>query len=145
MGEAKIFEARFPLVYNTVFDKSIFEEWCGKFETETSSASRPLKPSAEIRKIFAEHGITHVYVNWLELLRYRSTYTYTDFVTPKRFQDLQQKGVLGPAWRIPHAYAEWEKVSQGYRDDVDKWGPSLRRRFPEGNGLVTYEVFPVLQ
>src|SRR4029079_7715206 len=27
VGDAEMFEARFPVVYNTVFDHSIFEEW----------------------------------------------------------------------------------------------------------------------
>ena len=34
------------------------------------------------------YGITHVAVNWQELLRYRTTYGYTDFVTPGRFRTL---------------------------------------------------------
>ena len=30
VGDAEVFDARFPIVYNTVFDRSIFQEWTAK-------------------------------------------------------------------------------------------------------------------
>ncbi|MCH5373363.1 MAG: glycosyltransferase family 39 protein, partial [Planctomycetes bacterium] len=30
VGEANVFDARFPIVYNTVFDESLLERWCAK-------------------------------------------------------------------------------------------------------------------
>lgn len=143
VGDAEIFDARFPLVYNTVFDQSIFEQWCGKSDAALSSAHRPLKSAEEIRRTFAEQGITHVYVNWLEILRYRTSYRYTDFVTPAKFAELQRMGVLGPAWSTSSAFQLWEDTNPGYRAEVDRWGPTLRVKSPQGDFLKTFEVFPI--
>ena len=88
VGEADIFDARFPVVYNTVFDKSLFRQWMA------IPGTQQFKPAAEIRGKLQAEGITHLFVNWKEILRYRTTYGYTEFVTPKRFQKLQQLGIL---------------------------------------------------
>ena len=95
VGEAAVFDARREVVYNTVFDRSIFQDWLtnGRFGQE--NREYPLKPAAEIRQTLKEHGITHIFVNWAEVRRYRSTYGYTDFVTPERFEQLQSLGILG--------------------------------------------------
>jgi hypothetical protein len=143
VGDAEIFDARFPLVYNTVFDKSIFEEWCGKSDPALSSVDRPLRSAEEIRRTFAEQGITHVYVNWLEILRYRTSYRYTDFVTPEKFAELQRMGVLAPAWSTSGAFQLWEETNPSYRAEVERWSPSLRVRSAKGEFLKTFEVFPV--
>src|SRR6185369_16852911 len=63
VGEAELFDATFPYAYNTVFDKSLFEEWCGDPTFVGPSNDRPLKPAASIRQILKENGITHVFVN----------------------------------------------------------------------------------
>src|SRR4029077_13634061 len=93
VGDAEMFEARFPVVYNTVFDRSIFEDWFAARPGEGGAMGDP----EAIRKKLADEGITHVYVNWLEILRYRApgSYGYTDFVTPERFDQLQKLRVLG--------------------------------------------------
>eukprot|EP00913_Durusdinium_trenchii_P028496 g26724.t1 len=95
VGEAEVFDARFPLVYNTVFDRSIFEEWFGKSAEGVNSADKTLRSATNIRATLAKHKITHVFVNWAEIERYRQTYGYTEFVTRERFQALQAMGVLG--------------------------------------------------
>src|SRR5205085_5178337 len=63
VGEAEIFPARFPCEYNTVFDRSLFEEWCGE-PGEVPAKDRPLRAPEAIRATFVQHGITHIYVNW---------------------------------------------------------------------------------
>jgi hypothetical protein len=94
VGEAQVFDARFDHVYNTVFDESIFQRWTSAEVPGLSDAEQPFRPLDEIRAILAEHGITHVFVNWREVERYRNTYGYTDFVTPLRFRELAAGGVL---------------------------------------------------
>jgi hypothetical protein len=96
VGEAQVFDARFQLVYNTVFDISLFELWCSAAERGVTSADQPMRSPDEIRTTLAEHGITHVLVNWEEILRYRTSYRYTDFVAPHRFDWLVEHGVLQP-------------------------------------------------
>ncbi len=103
VGEAQVFDARFEHVYNTVFDESIFQRWTSASVPGLPDAEQPLRPMAEIRTTFAEHGITHLFVNWQEVQRYRETYGYTEFVTPERFRDLVAGGVLreipfDPSW-----------------------------------------------
>src|SRR5690606_19676868 len=96
VGEAQVFDAEFDYVYNTVFDESLFERWTSAAVPGVPPAEQPLRPAGEIRETFEEQGITHVFVNWSEILRYRTTYGYTEYVSPQRFRDLVQKDVLVP-------------------------------------------------
>ena len=92
VGEAEVFDATFPVVYNTVFDDSIFEEWASGNPsvsgTETTAMAHKL----------AENGITHIMVNWFEILRYRlpGSYGYAEFVQPSRINQLVESGLLSP-------------------------------------------------
>ena len=143
VGEAELFDARFAYAYNTVFDKSLFEEWCGVPDPRTRSALRPLKPEAEIRQILKQQGITHVFVNWQEILRYRLTYGYTDFVTPKRFAELQAMGILGPDSSMPGGQP-FDKLDDQSQHELRRWAPELIRDELGQPIFRTFEVFPVL-
>src|SRR5690606_11023422 len=83
--------------FNTVFDKSLFEEWTSDATSDAPHVDRPFRPTPEIRAKLQEEGITHIFVNWREILRYRTTYGYTEYVTPARFESLVAQGVLGPS------------------------------------------------
>lgn len=145
VGEAEIFDARFPLLYNTVFDKSLFEEFCGESgaEYQFRSAERPLRSAAEIRQRFVEQGITHVFVNWQEILRYRTTYGYTEFVSPRKFAELESLGLLDRPWQIPTAYQKWNDLNAQTRQQVLAWGPRLKVRLGTDDWLQTFAVYPV--
>ena len=97
VGEAQVFDLRRESVYNTVFDRSIFQEWFGQPIVGAPAAQWPLRDAREIRAKLRKEGITHVYVNWQEVNRYRKTYGYTKFVTRQRFDQLVQAEVLGPS------------------------------------------------
>ncbi len=144
VGDAEMFVSRFPVVYNTVFDRSIFEEWFA-VKSGGTTGSEGLRDAAEIRETLAAAGITHIYVNWLEVLRYRSpgNYGYTDFVTPERFAELQHLGILGPAWSIPDASMDLDRVDALWQPELESWGKSLITRRLEGASFVTFQVFPV--
>lgn len=84
VGQAAVFHLRHPIVYNTVFDREILEQ-----------VARDAAPG-EIRSRLRDLGVTHVYVDWPEVERYRSTYGYTDFVTPELFAGLVRDRILEP-------------------------------------------------
>jgi len=87
VGDAQPFDLTVPAYYNTVFDDSLFVEI-----VEGRSAE-------EIRARLAELRITHVYVHWDELARYRDTYDrqgFARFIQPEVFQRLVAEGVLDP-------------------------------------------------
>ncbi len=144
VGEAEIFYAEFPLVYNTVFDRSIFEEWCGQ-PGPFASQERPLRLPAEIRAKLQAEGITHLFVNWMEVLRYRQTYGYTDFVHPLRFAALQEDGVIGPPlqWPAGMGLRLVESLNAQERQTVERWAPELIQPSPEGPALVTSALYEV--
>ncbi len=102
VGAADLFHLNRQLVYNTVFDDCLFEQWVrGRSPAEAASA-------------FGSRGVTHVYVSWAEIERYRGTYGYSDFVTPAVFDELVRSGVLrrlslGPGWIV-------SRVGMGDRD-----------------------------
>lgn len=139
VGEAELFDARFPYVYNTVFDKSLFEEWCGAAEFPGDAAERPLKSAADIRQILQSRGITHVFVNWQEILRYRLTYGYTDFVNPRNFERLQAAGILDAGWSLPGAQL-LENMRVDERAEVQRWAPEL---IQSQGGQAVFKTFDV--
>jgi Dolichyl-phosphate-mannose-protein mannosyltransferase len=98
VGDSQMFGARFPVVYNTVFNPSIFKEWlAGAAPSGTKDDDLPLKPPKQILDKLHAEGITHIYIDWDWIRRYREpgNYTFTDFVRPVRFQCLVRDGVLG--------------------------------------------------
>ncbi len=84
VGDAMPYDLGVPVLYNTVFDSSIFEQLV-----------RDRSP-AEIAAELAELHVSYIYVNWAEIARYRSpgNYGFTSFVRPAVFVRLVQAGVL---------------------------------------------------
>jgi hypothetical protein len=87
VGQAAVFHLTHDVVYNTVFDRDIFE-----------SIDDDRSPG-QVRDELARRGISHIYVDWSEITRYRSpgNYGFTDYVTPERFDRLVKAGVLSEA------------------------------------------------
>jgi len=117
VGEAQVFDADFPLVYNTVFDHSIFEQWS----------------AADIRRRFRNEKITHLFVNWQEIHRYRTTYGYTNFVTPERFSTLVERGILNPPTTLAVELSLTDSPQQ------EKFQPR-QIALPSGEQLLIYNV-----
>jgi hypothetical protein len=90
VGQAAVFHLNRPIVYNTVFNIETFE-----------TLTRDRTPT-QIRQALAARGITHVYVDWYEIERYRSpgNYGFTAYVTPAVFARLVSENILGPAESI---------------------------------------------
>ena len=119
VGEAAVFNATFDVVYNTVFDDSIFEQWTSAASDSTPSKNAPMKSADEIRSMLRAQKITHIYVNWSEILRYRQTYGYTDFVTPERFLRLQSMGLLAAPVTVSNG--EWTSLDVQQQTEVSSW------------------------
>jgi hypothetical protein len=85
VGEARVFDLEVPVLYNTCFDGSIFEELVKG------------RTADQIRDAFAGRQIAYVYVHWGEIARYRRTgYGFSDFVQPDVFAKLEEQGILDP-------------------------------------------------
>jgi len=84
VGDSQPFDLRMPVLYSTCFDDSPFQRIVGDRSPE------------EIRASLAREGITHVYVHWGEIARYRATYGFTEFVEPGVFERLVRQGILAP-------------------------------------------------
>ncbi len=84
VGDAQPFDLEVPAQYNTVFDNSIFED--------LASGRTP----EQVREALLARGISHVYVSWPEIERYRSpgNYGITEFLQPRIFAELVAAGVL---------------------------------------------------
>ncbi len=141
IGDAELFEAQFTPVYNTVFDRSIFEQWCGAGEGDPRT--KPLRSLAEIRQTLAAHGITHIYVNWSELLRYRTTYTYTDFVAPERFQALVEGGLVAQPITPDAAWQRVADLPDSWRSQVESWGQALVRDVGGERVIPRWSVYAI--
>ncbi len=99
VGDAEVFDLEVPIVYSTCFDDSMFERLAKGRTAE------------QVRSGLAREGISHVYVHWGEIARYRSpgNYGFTDFVQPAVFDRLVAEGVLEPLPRID------DHPGRGYR------------------------------
>jgi hypothetical protein len=84
VGQAAVFHFRHPIVYNTVFNDETIER-----------VTRGRSPEA-VRQRLQRLGVTHVYVDWFEIERYRSpgNYGFTDYVQPEVFEKLVDAEVL---------------------------------------------------
>ncbi len=120
VGEAEVFDIDRDIVYNTVFDESIFQEWTSAQPGyEVPADEQTMKSAQEIRTILQQNGITHILVNWSEILRYRQTYGYTKYVFPERFVQLQRLGVLEDP--VPLSHGRFSKLSDQNQREVRSW------------------------
>jgi hypothetical protein len=99
VGDAQPFDLETRVYYNTTFDNNLFEQL---MKGRTADVRR---------REFEERGITHIYVNWHEIARYRSpgNYGFTDYVQPGRFDELVAEGLLREVWSEPQ-----EAAAPGY-------------------------------
>jgi hypothetical protein len=111
VGQAGVFHMNHPVVYNTVFNRETFETMARG------------KTAPEVARELRVKGITHVYVDWFEIERYRSpgNYGFTPFVTPAVFARLVADGVLEP----PRALGLRQEL---YRVRTTRSGVASRRR-----------------
>ncbi|MDR3620342.1 MAG: glycosyltransferase family 39 protein [Paludisphaera borealis] len=86
VGQAAVYHLNHPILYNTVFNTETIEVLAGD------------RPPQEVRRVLHDRGVTHVYVDWKEIMRHRdpSGYGFTDYVTPQRFAAWIAAGILGP-------------------------------------------------
>jgi hypothetical protein len=84
VGQAAVFHINRPVVYNTVFNEETIET--------IARGRSPEQVREELRRL----GVTHIYVDWFEIERYRSpgNYGFTPFVTLEIFDRLVDAGVL---------------------------------------------------
>ncbi len=73
VGDAGVFNVRVPMLYSTCFDPCIFEQLMRG------------RDAAQRRAQLRERGVSHIYVDWAEIERYRQpgNYGFTDYVTPE--------------------------------------------------------------
>lgn len=141
VGEAALFHAKFPYVYNTVFDRSLFELW---FAEKGEHGEFRLRSPDQIRATLKENQITHLLVNWSEILRYREpgSYGYTDFAHPDRLQELLEAGLLGPPLRLPDR-AAYAVASEQKSRQIQEWAPGLGMMLGDQPAYRAVQIFPV--
>jgi hypothetical protein len=88
VGEAQVFDLEMPILYNTCFDDCVLE-------TLLKGRSRD-----ERARVLRDEGISHIFVSWYELSRYRQpgNYGYSDYPTPQLFYEelVAGQGLLRP-------------------------------------------------
>ena len=141
VGEAQMFHARYPALYETVFNHSLLERIC----VEPGSKPPQLRPVDDIRAEFRRQGITHIDVNWAEIMRYRApgSYGYTDFVRPETFQQLQRAGILGAPLNLPRSIV-LAPLGKDAEKQLQAWGPGLITQADGQPAYVTGQIFPVV-
>ena len=102
VGQAAVFHLNRPIVYNTVFNNETIET--------IAKGRTPDQIRDELRRL----SVTHIYVDWFEVERYRSpgNYGFTKFVEPQVFARLVQAGILKSPRRM------------GLRQELYEVGPS---------------------
>ncbi|CAN5720651.1 hypothetical protein BH23PLA1_BH23PLA1_02470 [soil metagenome] len=90
IGQAGVFHQRHELRYNTVFNRELLEEIAAGRSPE------------DVGKHLTDRGLTHIYVDWVEVERHRKPggYGFTPFVTRELFEDFQRIGLLEPPDRL---------------------------------------------
>lgn len=89
VGEAQVFDLEVPILYNTWLDDSELES------IVRDPASGDLRPADEICAELRSRHVSHVYVSWSEIARYRATgYGKWEWLEPGVFEQLVGAGVL---------------------------------------------------
>ena len=148
VGEAQVFDARMRVIYNTVFDQPIFRDWLTERPAgDVPDRDWPLRSIEEVRRKFESEGVTHVLVNWEELLRYRMTYRYSDFVSPPRFDWLREQGLLSSPveleWRRFDSLRTHERREFDEQREVEEWAPALKKLVAGKLVFVKQQLFVV--
>jgi 4-amino-4-deoxy-L-arabinose transferase-like glycosyltransferase len=93
VGFAGVYYSDHPYRYNSVFDDALLE-----ILVADPKSPNGIAPLAELRRRFRERGIDYVVVDWEWIRKYRSpgNYGYTEFITPKLFDELMAMSFL---WR----------------------------------------------
>ena len=143
VGEAEVFDATFPLLYNTVFDDCLFEDWTSlPADKQRPVSVRRMLPPEQALHHLRQQGVTHVLVNWGAILRYRLTYGYTEYVVPARFQQLVEEGVLQP--RRVLLQQPWSKMSDSERAMVESW-QGYKNLVPNDTDFSVVELYDVAE
>lgn len=143
VGEAEVFDATFPLAYNTVFDECLFEAWTTlPDDSQRPVTQRRMLPPRLTLQTLHQHGITHVLVNWGAVLRYRMTYGYTEYVDPARFQRLLDDGVL--LSRRVLLQQPWKTLSSAEQTMVKSWR-GYDQIISDNETMSTVELYDVTQ
>ena len=120
VGDAEPFDLRVPVLYNTCFDESIFEQLMRDRDAQQRLA------------VLRKHEITHVFVYWRLIDRYRElgNYGFTDYVTRDFVQqELVQTGILHPLQsKMPAAVGILFKVGDEVLSGSTKAKTSQERR-----------------
>lgn len=112
VAEAQVFDFEMPILYNTCFDDCVLE-------TLLRDRTRE-----ERRQVLQEQRISHIFVSWHELQRYREpgNYGYSDFPSWELFHTelVAQQGLLRPvALPInPEALEIFEVVTEGEGEEM---------------------------
>ena len=143
VGEAQVFDAEFDLVYNTVFDRSLLIPLVATENTSHSDERWDLLPPKQIQQNFKDAGITHVMINWKEILRYRPTYGYTDFVSPERIAELAKRWPFQEVQlNSSFNFRDWDLFNSAEQAEIDDWGPELKIIGSDGKvGVKKYQLF----
>ncbi|MEZ6128206.1 MAG: hypothetical protein R3C59_05970 [Planctomycetaceae bacterium] len=141
VGEAQVFDATFDVVYNTVFDESIFQQWTSADQNaETPDADQRLRSASEIRSVLNANRITHIFVNWSEILRYRESYGYTEYVVPERFVDLQRMGILDEPLNL--SVLSLSRLNDKQRQNILSW-PGVETLRVDDDAVIDIQLFKV--
>ena len=128
VGEAQVFDGRFTPRYRTTWDGSPLPDLAAV-------------PPDEARAWLADRGVTHVAVNWGEVLRYRRTYGFDERVTGSAFDRLVAGGVLGAGEIVAGRPAS--DLSASERAEVRAFAPDRLVRRGGEDWFVTAELFEV--
>jgi hypothetical protein len=90
VGQAAVFHVNHRVKYNTVFNEETIE---------TLAAG---KTPEQFRLALGELHLSHIYVDWKEIDRHRQPggYGFTDFVTPARFAEWIDAGILDQPFTV---------------------------------------------
>jgi 4-amino-4-deoxy-L-arabinose transferase-like glycosyltransferase len=140
VGEAEVFDAEFDLLYNTVFDECLLQRWA-------TDENGQLDPD-RLRQRLKDEQITHIYVNWQEILRYRlpGSYQYTDFVSKRLFETLRRQEIVEPPIRLLlYAYGvlPFEQLDRNSRSEVKAWSLELMTGSPPT--FIRAELYTVVR
>ena len=116
IGDAAVFPLEHSVFYSTVFDDTVFMT-CWVSSGDSTDYSIDVE---RLKERLQELQVTHIYIDWAEIARYRSpgNYGFSEPVTPDLFETLVTSQVLDPIfnWEL-----SWKQLPLSSRQVFRDW------------------------
>lgn len=142
VGEAEVFDGEFRCLYNTTFDDSVLLQVICSPAVAADESREAAFRAGDAFQALKDSGVTHLLVNWSEILRYRrpGSYGYDNRISPELWERLTEQGVLGQPEDL--GVIPFSSLSSTDHALIESW-PGAHSILSEQTGFRARRLYPL--